>query len=55
MLVLTRKKHETIKIGDVKVTVTSIRGNTVQIGIDAPKNVKILREELSTFISRSKP
>lgn len=45
MLVLSRKKFEKIIVGNVTITVTKIRGNTVQIGIDAPKDVKIERVE----------
>ena len=48
MLVLTRKKSETIQIGE-NITVRVIRtgATTVKIGIDAPANVRILRGELS--------
>ena len=47
MLILTRRVGETINIGDnIKITVTAISGNQVRIGIDAPKDVKVLREEL---------
>jgi carbon storage regulator CsrA len=48
MLVLARKKREQIQIGDhITVTVLRVRGQAVQIGIEAPENVKILRSELS--------
>lgn len=48
MLVLARKKREQIQIGDhITVTVLRVRGQAVQIGIEAPPNVKILRSELS--------
>lgn len=48
MLVLSRKKSQTIRIGnDIKITVESIGPNTVRIGIDAPKRVPICRGELS--------
>lgn len=54
MLVTTRKTGQTILIGDdVKVTIVRIRGNTVRIGIEAPKGTKILREELQ--IKEPKP
>ncbi len=47
MLVLTRKIDEGIVIGEnVRVTVLSIQGSEVKIGIDAPKQVRILRSEL---------
>ena len=47
MLVLTRKVHERILIGDnITITVTAVRDkNTVQLGIDAPKYIQISREE----------
>jgi len=47
MLILTRKKNETIHIGnDIWIVVKSIRGNQVQIGIEAPKESRVLRGEL---------
>ena len=47
MLVLTRKKGESIKIGDdIEITVVAIGNDQIKIGIDAPKNVEILRKEL---------
>ena len=47
MLLLTRKRGESIFIGDqITVTVVKIRNNSVQLGIEAPKDVKIVREEL---------
>lgn len=47
MLVLARKTGEKIKIGDhVVVSVLSVEGNTVKIGIDAPREVAILRMEV---------
>lgn len=48
MLVLSRKENESILIGDqVKVTIVRIGPNTVRLGIDAPKDVSIVREELT--------
>jgi carbon storage regulator CsrA len=48
MLVLTRKLDEQILIGDdIKVTLIRVRGNTVRLGIEAPKNVRIVRGELN--------
>ncbi len=47
MLVLSRKVGEQLMIGDdVTVTVLSVRGNQVRIGVTAPKEVPVLREEL---------
>ncbi len=49
MLVLTRKIDEAIIIGDnIKITVLDIRSDSVKLGIDAPKEVPILRDELLT-------
>jgi carbon storage regulator len=48
MLVLTRKLEEKIKIGDhIVVTVLQVKGNRVSIGIEAPRDVRIMRTELS--------
>lgn len=47
MLVLARKKNEVIKIGDnITITVLDVRGGTVRLGFDAPRDVVILRGEL---------
>ena len=47
MLFLTRKIGEVIHIGsDINITVLDIRGKQVRLGIEAPKDVKILRDEL---------
>ena len=47
MLQLTRRPNESIIIdGSITVTVVEINGNQVRIGIEAPKEVKIFREEL---------
>jgi carbon storage regulator len=47
MLVLTRKANESILIGDgIRINVASIRGRQVRIGIEAPSDVQIIREEL---------
>ena len=50
MLVLSRRPHQTILIPDVGVTlrVLSIKGNVVRIGIEAPPEVNVVREELHT-------
>ena len=47
MLVLTRKLDEQIRIGqDVTITIVKLRGNTVRIGIEAPRGVDVRRGEL---------
>ena len=47
MLILARRRNETIQISDdIKVTVLEVKGNQVRLGIEAPGDVKILREEL---------
>lgn len=53
MLVLSRKVGERIQIGDdIVVTITAIKGNRVQLGIDASQEVSIRRGELLEFASR---
>lgn len=47
MLVLSRKEAERIRLGDsIVVTVVRVSGDKVRLGIDAPPNVVVLREEL---------
>ncbi|MBO8142817.1 MAG: carbon storage regulator CsrA [Firmicutes bacterium] len=47
MLVLTRKRDESIMIGDdVKITVVDVRGDQVKLGIDAPRHIPVHREEV---------
>ncbi len=48
MLLLTRKKGESVFIGDqITVIVVDIKDNIVKLGIEAPKNIMIVRDELS--------
>ncbi|AAP96236.1 carbon storage regulator [[Haemophilus] ducreyi] len=47
MLVLTRKVGESLLIGDdIEITVLSVRGNQVKLGVNAPKNIVVHREEI---------
>jgi len=47
MLILTRKVGESVLIGDeVTVTVMAVKGNQVRIGVDAPRDVSVHREEV---------
>jgi|SRR5262245_6992765 len=47
MLVLTRKLQQQIKIGEqVTVTILRVKGNTVRVGVEAPRDVRVVRGEL---------
>jgi len=53
MLILTRRVGETLMIGDeVSVTVLGVKGNQVRIGVDAPKEVAVHREEIYARIKK---
>lgn len=52
MLVLSRKPNEVIRIGDdIKITVTKLRDGRVWLGVDAPKHIKVDREEIRLAIN----
>jgi len=56
MLILTRKVGESIVIDDdIKVTILGVKGMQVRIGIDAPKNVQVHREEIYKRIQAGSP
>jgi len=53
MLILTRRVGESVMIGDdVTITVLGVKGNQVRVGINAPKNVAVHREEIYERIKR---
>lgn len=54
MLILTRKKNETLRIGDdILITIVDIQGDQIRLGITAPREVSILRQELYEAVKNS--
>jgi len=53
MLILSRKKDESIIIGEnIEISVVDIKGDQVKIGIKAPRDIKVYRQEVFTAIQR---
>lgn len=53
MLVLSRRAGETLRLGDtgdITITILGVKGNQVRIGIDAPKNVPVHRQEIFELV-----
>lgn len=54
MLILTRRENESITVGDVTFKIVRIRGGNVRIGVEAPKDVRIVRTELEEHDGRDR-
>ncbi len=53
MLILSRKVDEKIKIGsDITLTIIEVKGDQVKVGVEAPKNVKVFRQEVFEEIQK---
>ncbi len=55
MLILTRKQGESVIIGDnIKVTILQVQGSNIRVGIEAPQEISVHREEIFERIQESK-
>ena len=55
MLILTRRIGESVMIGDdIKITVLGVKGNQVRLGIEAPQDVSVYREEIYQHIQQER-
>ena len=53
MLILSRKTNQKIRVGDsIEIKVIEVRGDQVKIGVEAPRSVKVFREEIYDEIQR---
>lgn len=53
MLILSRKTNQKIRVGDsIEITVIEVRGDQVKIGVEAPRSVKVFREEIYDEIQK---
>lgn len=56
MLILTRRAHEVIRVGDdIKIYVVELKGGQIRLGIDAPKGIPVHREEVWLRIQQESP
>ena len=56
MLVLTRKPNQQIRIGDsITISVVKVKGNTIRLGIEAPKDVRVMRSEVCDTSTLAEP
>ena len=56
MLVLSRQKEQTIVIGnDIRITIVDVKGDKVRVGIQAPRDVTVHREEIFLALAAGEP
>ncbi|MEE3609808.1 carbon storage regulator CsrA [Avibacterium paragallinarum] len=55
MLILTRKVGESLLIGDdISITILNVRGNQIKVGVNAPKDISVYREEIYQRVKEAK-